>query len=74
MRLQHLTRQDVKALYQWLLDGGRVRTGGPLSRKSVLNVHRCLRAALNDAVEDWILRNPASGAFSYSKVRERRRC
>lgn len=73
VRLQDLTRQDVKALYQSLLDAGRVRTGGPLSRKSVLNVHRCLRAALNEAVEDWILRsNPASGAFSYSKVRERK--
>ncbi|MBO0730155.1 MAG: tyrosine-type recombinase/integrase [Acidimicrobiaceae bacterium] len=71
--LQRLTRQDAKALYQSLLTGGNVRTGGGLSRKSVLNVHRCLRAALNDAVRDGLIRaNPALGAFSYSKSRERK--
>ena len=72
--LQSLTRRQVKALYQSLLASGNTRVSGKgLSRKSVLNAHRCLRAALNDAVEDGLLRsNPATGAFSYSKVRERK--
>lgn len=72
--LQSLTRRQVKALYQTLLASGNTRSPGDgLSRKSVLNVHRCLRAALNDAVEDGLLRaNPATGAFSYSKARERK--
>lgn len=71
--LQQLSRPQVKALYQALLKSGNTRTGGPLARKTVLNVHRCLRAALNDAVEDHLLsRNPAAGAFSYSKRRERK--
>lgn len=72
IRLQALTRQDVKGLYQVLLARGNTRTGEGLSRKSMLNVHRCLRAAMNDAVADHLLRsNPATGAFSYSKSRER---
>ncbi|MDQ6636640.1 MAG: site-specific integrase [Candidatus Dormibacteraeota bacterium] len=73
VRLQALSRQDVKGLYQLLLSSGNSRTGEGLSRKSVLNVHRCLRAALNDAVRNSLLRtNPANGVFSYSKSRERR--
>jgi integrase len=72
-RIQALTRQHVKALYQWLLASGNVRTGTGLKRKTVLNVHICLRAALNDAVADHLLRtNPALGTFSYSKTRERK--
>lgn len=72
--LQSLTRRQVRALYQSLLATGNTRVlGKGLSRKSVLNAHRCLRAALNDAVEDGLLRaNPATGAFSYSAVRERK--
>lgn len=71
--VQSLTRQDVKALYQRLLVEGNTRTGKGLQRKTVLNVHICLRAALNDAVADRLLRtNPAVGAFSYSKTRERK--
>lgn len=72
VQLQALTRQDVKALYQELLISGNTRHGRGLTRKSVLNIHRCLRAALNDAVEDRLLRmNPATGAFSYTRSRER---
>jgi integrase len=73
IRLQALTRQDVKRLYTELLRSGNTRTGGGLGRKSVLNVHRCLRAALNVAVGDGLIRsNPARDAFSYSKSRERK--
>lgn len=39
-------------------------TGKGLSPKSAWNVHVCLRAALNDAIEDGLLRtNPARGAL-----------
>jgi integrase len=39
-----------------------------LSPKSVWNVHICLRAALNDAIEDGLLRvNPARGAMKEPK-------
>ncbi|PZR92576.1 MAG: hypothetical protein DLM67_14785 [Candidatus Nephthysia bennettiae] len=79
--LQALTKPQVKALYQHLLSegkivhsgrGGEPVSGEPLSKKSVQNVHICLRAALNDAVEDGLLRsNPAVGAFSYSKTKDR---
>jgi len=45
----------------------RARRRG-LSPKSVWNVHICLRAALNDAVEDGLLRaNPAKGAMNEPK-------
>lgn len=68
VRIQSLTRQPVKAQYQVLLTSGNTRTGQGLKRKTVLNVHICLRAALNDAVADHLLRtNPALGTFSYSK-------
>lgn len=70
--LQTITSTHIKALYQELAktglvrtrkekDGSVTRTEGPLARKSVHNVHICLRAALNDAVDDRLLRaNPAS--------------
>ena len=58
--------------YQTLLTSGHSRSGSGLSRKAVLNVHRCLGAALNDAVADHLLRtNPTAGASTYSKARER---
>ncbi|MBO0832511.1 MAG: site-specific integrase [Actinobacteria bacterium] len=73
VRLQALDRREIKAMYGMLLSSGNMRTGGGLSRKSVLNVHRCLHAALNDAVADTLIRkNPADGAFGYSKSRERK--
>jgi len=51
-------------------DGRGVRNARPrgLSAKSVWNVHVCLRAALNDAIEDGLLRtNPAKGAMKEPK-------
>ena len=43
-----------------------------LSAKSVWNIHICLRAALNDAVEDGLLRsNPAKGVLKPPKGRRR---
>jgi integrase len=73
VRLQALDRREIKAMYGMLLSAGNARTGQGLSRKSVLNVHRCLHAALNDAVADALLRkNPADGAFTYAKSRERK--
>ena len=57
VRIQELNRAQVEALYGYLLTEGKEsrktdddsRSG--LSRKSVQNVHICLRAALNDAME-----------------------
>jgi integrase len=88
VRLQELTRVHVKGLYDQLRREGKVRkhkyaaTGklvvvarGPLSKKSVQNVHICLRAALNDALKDNLLDarrgNPAAGAFNYSRRKDR---
>jgi integrase len=43
---------------------GKQKVGTGLSEKSVHNIHICLRAALNDAIEDGLLRtNPASKAL-----------
>lgn len=88
VRLQELTRLQVKSLYDYLRREGKVRrrkdpaTGNtvvvarqPLSKKSVQNVHICLRAALNDAVRDGLIDgrrgNPAAGAFTYSRRKDR---
>ncbi len=79
---------QVKAKYEQLRREGKVRkrkdptTGklvivarGPLSKKSVQNVHICLRAALNDALNDNLIDsrrgNPAAGAFNYSRHKDR---
>lgn len=85
VRLQDLTRASIEALYGYLLTGGKkvrrkvngqwvvVDLGG-LGRKTVQNVHICLRAALNDAMETQpplLRRNPALGAFTYSRTKER---
>src|SRR5215471_18915592 len=56
-----------------LLDGDGPRKSKPrgLSPKSVWNVHICLRAALNDAIEDGLLKtNPAKGAMKEPKGRK----
>jgi integrase len=88
VRLQELTRIQVKSLYDQLRREGKVRrrkdakTGNmvvvarePLSKKSVQNVHICLRAALNDALKDGLIDgrrgNPAAGAFTYSRRKDR---
>ncbi len=43
-----------------------------LSAKSVWNIHICLRAALNDAVEDGLLKaNPAKGVLKPPNSRKR---
>jgi hypothetical protein len=49
VHLTHLTTTQVNQLYVDLLAGGAV-DGRPLSPTSVLQVHRTLRRALNDAV------------------------
>jgi integrase len=86
VRLQSLNSAQVAGLYGHLLREGRVRirkdprTGAVtvaregLSKKSVANVHICLRAALNDAVDadpPLLRRNPAAGAFTYSRTKDR---
>jgi integrase len=78
VRLQALDLTQVEALYGYLLTEGMPsrrkddETRKPLSRKSVANVHITLRAALNDAVEQGVLRrNPAIGAFTYSRTKDR---
>jgi len=66
--LQHLTRGDIKGLYQQL----RTQAVSPramhgLSPKATHNVHLALHRALSDAVEDGLLRNnPASRAHRMS--------
>jgi integrase len=61
--LQRLTTGTIKALYAELRKSGRARGGGPLSAKTVHNVHRTLSRALNDAVTDRLLAgNPAARA------------
>jgi hypothetical protein len=70
--LQTLTFAQIEGLYGYLLtqgkrsrrDGDDSRSG--LARKTVANVHICLRAALNDAVQSdppVLRRNPAIGAL-----------
>ena len=82
--LQSVTSTHVKALYQELAktglvrtrkekDGSITRTEGPLSRKSIHNTHICLRAALNDAVDDRLLKtNPAARIGSSYDPRKHR--
>lgn len=60
--LQALTPTKVKALYAELRESGRSRGGGPLSAKTVHNIHRTLSRALNDAVSDRLIAiNPTAG-------------
>lgn len=73
--LQRLTRQAIKAFYAELGRTGFRRKskleGTGLSAKSIHNVHICLRAALNVAVEDGLLReNPATGALRPPSARQ----
>lgn len=61
--LQALSANRVRALYQELATGGRLRDGAGLSVKSVHNLHLTLRKALADAVRDRVLlSNPADHA------------
>lgn len=69
--LQKLTCVEIKSLYADLRTAGYLkgkRSGSGLSEKSVHNIHICLRAALNDAIEDGLIRsNAASGALKPPK-------
>jgi integrase len=60
--LTKLTADEIRAAYGRLLDGGRHKGEGGLSRQSVLHCHRVLKEALKQAVLDnRIVRNPADG-------------
>lgn len=62
-RLQDLTPVRLNLLYAHLLDHGRVRGGGGLAPKTIVNVHRMLHRALRDAVRwDMAPRNVADDA------------
>jgi integrase len=66
--LQALTRQAIRALYLRLAQEGGKR--GPLSPKTVHNIHLTLHTALAAAVEDRLLQhNPADGAHKLPKDR-----
>lgn len=62
IRLQQLVPAQIEDMYAALHESGHQRTGGALARKSVWNVHMCLRKALMDAVRSKLIpSNPASG-------------
>lgn len=62
-RLQDLTPVRLNLLYSHLLDHGRVRDGGALAPKTIVNTHRMLHRALRDAVRwDMAPRNAAEDA------------
>ena len=81
--LQALTTVQIRGLYSHLARNGLVRerkaddgtttkTEGPLSPKSIHNVHICLRSALNAAIEDRLLpANPALKAHTFSRTKHR---
>ncbi len=82
MPLQALTSLQFRAHYAWLLKHGKIKRDrkgeityqGPLSPRSVLNVHIIHRAALNDAVtaEPPLLRkNVAIGTYTYNRRKNR---
>ena len=63
VRLQSVDRLQIRALYRKLAENG-------LSEKTVHNVHVCLHKALQDAVDDGLLRrNPAERAHAKPKDR-----
>jgi integrase len=60
VRLVDVSPQKVAALYGELLQSGK-RDGSPLAPRSVLQVHKTLRRALNDAVRwNLLVRNPVA--------------
>jgi integrase len=72
---------QVRAHYQWLRREGKIRRNkagdvtyrGPLSPKTVQNVHICFRAALNDAVAadpPLLRKNVAIGCYTYSRRKQ----
>jgi integrase len=81
-RLQALTSAQVRAHYAWLLKQGKIRRNakgevtyqGPLSPKTVLNVHIAFRSALNDAVNadpPLLRKNVVLGAYTYNRRKNR---
>lgn len=72
-RPEATVRHWVRRCQQLGLLGKEPRPAGKgLAPKSVWNVHICLRAALNDAIEDGLIeRNPARGATKPPKGRSR---
>jgi integrase len=68
--LNRVTAADLDALYDALLDHGRV-DGSGLAPKTVLNIHQILRAALRDACQrGLVIRNEALLAHP-PKIRHR---
>ena len=62
--LRRLQAEHFETLYRRLLLTGS-RRGGPLSAKTIKNLHQIVRAALNDAVDRGLLvLNPAAGAHA----------
>jgi integrase len=62
LQLQQLTRPQIRAAYRDIRASGR-KDGGPLSPKTVWNVHLCLHRALQDAIREGLIRtNPADRA------------
>jgi integrase len=63
VRLQAVDRLQIRGLYRKLAESG-------LSEKTVHNVHICLRKALQDALDDGLLRwSPAERAHAMPKDR-----
>jgi integrase len=72
--LQQLTRKLIREFYAAITVGGRVRRRGSLSIKSVHNVHLTFHRALEDAVDDALLRsNPATRAHRVAPPRHEAR-
>jgi integrase len=73
--VQQLTRRRIKDLYNILRQNGRSRgRPGGLSPKSVHNIHLTLHRALEDAIDDGLLRsNPATRAHRIGTVRKEMR-
>lgn len=60
--MRRLQTEHFEALYRRLLIVGS-RRGGPLSAKTITNLHQIVRSSLNDAVERGLLAsNPSEGA------------
>lgn len=81
-RLQALTTMQFQAHYSWLQKHGKIRRNskgevtyqGPLSPKTVQNIHIMNRAALNDAVAadpPLLRKNVAIGAYTYNRRKSR---
>lgn len=75
MPVQHLTRRRIKDLCNALRQDGRSKgTPGGLSPKSVHNIHLTFHRALEDAIDDGLLRsNPATRAHRIGTVRKEMR-